>query len=440
MAGPGIRSWEFAKLLSAEHQVTLAAPAIGNITASRFALESYRNDGDLQRLGDEHEIILTQGVTVAIHPSLVRKDRVLIVDFYDPFLIETLHQSHSSRTKWQAHLYQLSLSAANIQARAGDFFLCASEEQRNYWLGQLSAMGRLNPLTYEEDPSFRNLVDVVPFGLPSESPKHTRNVIKGVHPGIQADDKVILWGGGIYEWFDPFTLIKAMARVVTVDPRVKLFFMGARHPNPVVGFTKTAQEAMVLARDLELLDRYVFFHPTWVSYEDRHNYLLEADIGVSTHFDCVETRFSFRTRILDYIWAGLPIVTTKGDSLSQLVSTYGLGTVVDYEDVSQLTEALLDLLQMPDAKASLQDNFARVAQSLTWERVAEPLLRFCNSPRKAPDTDFIEDPQVAMAIRGDYRHPQSYLGKAWIVLKRRGPVAFAKEVRSYLWWRFAGPE
>ena len=37
--------------------------------------------------------------------------------------------------------------------------------------------------------------------------------LKGVVPGIGADDKVILWGGGIYNWFDPLTLIRAVDRL-----------------------------------------------------------------------------------------------------------------------------------------------------------------------------------------------------------------------------------
>jgi hypothetical protein len=195
-----------------------------------------------------------------------------------------------------------------------------------------------------------------------------------------------------------------------------------------------------LAKDLGLLDRHVFFHPTWVPYEDRHNYLLEANVGVSTHFDCVETRFSFRTRLLDYIWAGLPIVTTKGDSLSGYVASHGLGSVLNYEDVPQMVESLLSLLQMPNAKATLQENFARAAQSLTWEQVARPLLRFCSDPRKAPDAAFLRDPRVAEAIRGAYRRPQSQLGQAWNMLKRQGPIAFIKEMKAYLSWRIAGPE
>ncbi|MBA2476756.1 MAG: hypothetical protein H0V40_12485, partial [Actinobacteria bacterium] len=38
-------------------------------------------------------------------------------------------------------------------------------------------------------------------------------------------------------------------------------------------------------------------------------------VAVSAHFDDVETRFAFRTRLLDCLWAGLPVVTTRGDAL-----------------------------------------------------------------------------------------------------------------------------
>ena len=88
----------------------------------------------------------------------------------------------------------------------------------------------------------------------------------------------------------------------------------------------------------------MFFNEQWVAYDDRQNYLLEADIGVSTHFDHVETEFSFRTRILDYLWAGLPIVTTDGDSFADLIARTPLGLTVPPEDVDALEAALYRLL------------------------------------------------------------------------------------------------
>ncbi|MDQ7029881.1 MAG: hypothetical protein Q9O62_08955 [Ardenticatenia bacterium] len=56
------------------------------------------------------------------------------------------------------------------QSLLGDFFICASERQRDWWLGLLEASGRINPYTFGEDPSLRRLIDVVPFGLPEGPP------------------------------------------------------------------------------------------------------------------------------------------------------------------------------------------------------------------------------------------------------------------------------
>ena len=63
---------------------------------------------------------------------------------------------------------------------------------------------------------------------------------------------MILWGGGIWEWFDPLTLIRAVARIRRARPEVKLFFMGTRHPNPMVPDMAMTARAIELARELRM--------------------------------------------------------------------------------------------------------------------------------------------------------------------------------------------
>ena len=77
----------------------------------------------------------------------------------------------------------------------------------------LTALNRVNPYSYNQDPTLKRMISVVPFGLPTNKPIHTRKVLKGVVKGIENNDFVIIWGGGIYNWFDPLTLIRAMARI-----------------------------------------------------------------------------------------------------------------------------------------------------------------------------------------------------------------------------------
>ena len=123
--------------------------------------------------------------------------------------------------------------------------------------------------------------------------------------------------------------------------------------------------------------------------------LLEADLGVSTHLDHVETAFSFRTRILDYLWAGLPVVATAGDSLADLVAAEGLGATVPSGDVGALHDALAALLGSPEARAMARDRIAAVRADFTWERALAPISRFCDDPRPAPDRI---DPAARAAI------------------------------------------
>ena len=56
--------------------------------------------------------------------------------------------------------------------RTGDAFICASERQRDLWLGALGALGRLDHAEHARDPSFRNLIDVVPFGIERRAADH----------------------------------------------------------------------------------------------------------------------------------------------------------------------------------------------------------------------------------------------------------------------------
>ena len=120
----------------------------------------------------------------------------------------------------------------NEQLGRADFVLCASAKQRDLWLGQLAALGRINPVTYDGDESLRSLLAVVPFGVGDEPPIATRSAIRGAVPGIGPDDKVVLWGGGVYNWFDPLTLVRAVHGLRERIPNLRLYFLGLRHPNP----------------------------------------------------------------------------------------------------------------------------------------------------------------------------------------------------------------
>ena len=166
---------------------------------------------------------------------------------------------------------------------------------------------------------------------------------------------------------------------------MRLFFLGLRHPNPDVPEMRMAVATRELSEQLGLTGSHVFFNEDWVAYEDRQNYLLESDVGVSTHLDHVETAFSFRTRILDYLWARLPVVATGGDALAELIDTRILGITVPPGDVEALEEALFRVLDDEEFAVLCRKNIDGVAGEFTWTKVLDPLIRFCREPQRAPD-------------------------------------------------------
>nr|WP_231134665.1 glycosyltransferase [Motilibacter deserti] len=248
-------------------------------------------------------------------------------------------------------------------------------------------VGRVTPDAYARDNALRTLVDVVPFGVQDGEPVRTGPGFRE-RLGILPTDKVVLWGGGVWNWFDPLTLIRALGRIAESRNDVKLVFMGLKKPDPALADHKMALSAVELAKELGLYGSTVFFNYGWVPYEERQNHFLEADLGVSTHFDHLETRFSFRTRMLDYFWTRLPIVATEGDSIAELIAQRGLGRVVGYEDVDGLARALTGLLDDPEEMARIKDRLSVVREEFRWERVTRALDRQIDAVVAAPGHRF----------------------------------------------------
>jgi GT2 family glycosyltransferase len=384
MAGPAIRAFHIAQELAEEHDVRLVSTTACTLE-SPSVQTAFVNDSRLRQAVEWCDIIIFQGFVVEQAPWIAETDKIIVVDIYDPIHLEQLEQTRGDASARRDLILNATTNSLNRDLRRGDFFMCASEEQRHFWLGQLAGMKRLNPANYDRDSSLRSLLDVCPFGMASEDPVRTGSGIRGVVPGIAADDKVILWAGGVYNWFDPVTLVRAVATLSSRRDDVRLYFMGMKHPNPNVPEMRVAWETRQVSDQLGLTGTHVFFNDAWVDYDERQNYLLDADLGVSTHFQHVETTFSFRTRMLDYLWAGLPIVATEGDSFGRLIASHGLGLTVPERDVDALADALERALFDEEFRASARKNVAEVREQFRWHNVLAPLVAFCRDARRAAD-------------------------------------------------------
>ena len=375
MSGPGIRYYHLAAELGRDLEVTLVAPGAGNAEIPNVETLSLA-DASAERMRQlaGYDVVITRPLRLEIGRRLARDGARLIFDLYVPILSEqlaalTVQPEHHAA----AIFHRMAMLDVRHALVTGDAFVCASERQRNFWLGMLAMLGRLEVDRYAEDPTLRGLIDVVPFGVAQDPPRADVPVLKGVVPGIAPEDSVLLWGGGVWNWLDPLTPIRAVAELAHRRDDVKLVFMALRHPDVVMA--SAAERAVELAQSLGVFDTHVFFNERWVDYAGRNAFLFEADLGVSAHYDTLETRYAYRARLLDYFWAGLPTVTTRGDVLGDLVGERGLGRALAPEEVDEWVAAIEELLDDDGERRRVAHGLAELRAELSWANAAAPLRR-----------------------------------------------------------------
>ncbi len=455
MSGPAIRVLEMARALSRTARVTVCAPSPLEVRDDRVALVPFdpAHPTALKAQAESADALVVQGFALTSYPFLTTLVCPIVADLYCPFTLEHLEQHRAGGAASPGHEADAAaiLAVQNAQLRQADFFICASERQRDFWLGTLHTAGRVNPRTLARDSDLRSLIDVVPFGLPSEpmaaaADRATKDrlarglsggVMKGVHPSIRSTDRVLLWGGSLLDWQDPETLIEAVAHLSRTRDDVKLFFLGVKHPNPQVSPMAVVDRARRLAESLGVAGSHVIFND-WVPYDERALYLMEADLGVSTHHAHLETRYAFRTRMLDYLWARLPIVCTAGDHFGDLVRSRRLGRAVPPGDAEALAAAIAEMLDVAPARQEAREALGAVAATMTWEQVVAPLRHWCTDPAFAADR---EDEVVAFRAHLS----ESFKASRWLkrtalrlgvkegdveALKRWGPVRAGMSMRN----------
>jgi glycosyltransferase involved in cell wall biosynthesis len=389
MAGPAIRCLELARALARSGRVgavTVVSLAAAELDEPGVAIRAVTDGASLRPLVAAAGSVVIQGDVLGLHPWLAETDTPVVVDAYDPFHLEQLEQARALGESRRRAVVRDSVRSLDRQLSRADFLLCASARQRALWIGHLGALGRINPVTYDAAHDLSTLIGVVPFGAPTTAPRPgDRARLSAAVPGIGPDDQVVVWGGGIYDWFDPETVIRAVGRLAPDRPRLRLLFIGTRHPAQGGVGAGTVARARAVAEELGLLGTVVHFHHDWVPYAERDLWLASADVGVSAHHVHLETEFSFRTRIVDYLWCGLPVVSTGGDELGDLVGAWDAGVPVAPGDVDGFAAALMPLLDDPHRRKAVGAAAQDLAGSFAWDEVVAPLVAFCAAPRRAPD-------------------------------------------------------
>jgi glycosyltransferase involved in cell wall biosynthesis len=357
-AGIGIRFLEIAKALLADgHEVTLLSRDAGGVAGCVCAGISPQS---LQQYSVNADVAVVQGHVANDFFAHARRVPT-VIDLYDPFIIENLHYHGTRGPEVFTHDHTTLVSSL---AR-GDLFLCASEAQRFFYLGLLLAVGRVNPVAFASDANFDELLRIAPFGVQSPRPLATRDLAA----------PAILFGG-IYDWYDPILAIEAVIRLRETRPGATLTFN--THPNPQL----TPQSAIAAAMhhvEHRNAGAFVRFLP-WVAYDERGAFFADFALALLTFPRSVETALAMRTRVYDYLWGGLPIVTSSAPGTDEILQRYCAGTVVQSKDADDYAGAMAGLLDAGAYETAVTGTQQFVLDH-QWPRTLAPLLEFVRAPK-----------------------------------------------------------
>jgi glycosyltransferase involved in cell wall biosynthesis len=373
MGGNAIRAYELAAVLSEHAQVALASPAGDlappEVRAVRFEREDPRA---LRAALHGTDVVLALPPNPVVAAELRRSGARVVYDLYDPRPLQVLEAFADSGALRRRYWSQVALDHTLAALASGDFLLCASERQRDLWIGAMLGAGLISAERYGADPSLARSIAVVPFGVPAQPPSALGGGPRERFPALGADAEIVLWNGGLWNWLDPLSAVEAIARVVERRPQARLVFMG-RAPLDARQ-AASAGAARERAQRLGLLERVVLFNDEWVSYARRADWLLACDCALSLHVDHLETRYAFRTRLLDCFWAGLPVVCTEGDELAERVRGQGLGAAVPAGDPAVAAEAIVTVLER--GRSAYADVLAHAACESRWSVAAAALVDY----------------------------------------------------------------
>lgn len=277
----------------------------------------------------------------------------LVIDCYAPALIE------------RALLVPGDVRFAAFRRRVlaglarADLVLVANRPQRVYVVGMLSALGRLAP---ERPPP---PVVLAPMGAPPPSA-----------PESAPAEGLVLWYGGLWPWFDGATAVSAFARAAQQHPEARLRILGGRHPG---GGAPDTLDAVLAAGAAAGLAERVESLP-WAEPGALPGLLARASCALCLAHDGLEHWLAQRTRLLDLLSAGVPIICTEGDSLGGLAVESGAATAVPPGDAESAGRALSRLLGDADLRSAQSGAGRRLAERLAPEQTLAAAVSWLAAP------------------------------------------------------------
>ena len=387
------RTWQFLEPLLADgHTVCLCADASSTDSQPPLLPEDWANrleyhaipfrhklgwPRQLQRKHDafEPDCIVAVNFDCCLAVTRLNTDKPIWMDIYGDYL--TIIQAACYRVGSDRGI-PTSIEFMRRVLQRGDVFSVCGTPQKHALVGELAMAGRLNWRTF-----------TYPFGhvvLPGALPTEGCNSEKQERPLLASHDVpresfVVLWCGGYNTWTDVGTLFAGLEWSMAQEPTIHYVSVGAN--------TYQAPDN-VYARLLDMIEgsqhRDRFHILGWRPWSEISNYYRESDVGLNIDALHYETIYGTRTRLVEMIASGLPVITSLGSELSQLLFEQGAGLTFDAGDWAELGKRVVSVAR--DRKSCEQmagRALAYASNELSFAATTTPLRAWVCEPQHAPD-------------------------------------------------------
>jgi len=280
----------------------------------------------------------------------------------------------------------------------GDFLMTAGVRERYYLLGLLAASKRL---CFDSKKLPESLINVIPMIPPSNPPVLRKKVIER-----KPNELVMLVSGAFLPWYDYPTFFEAL-NLLTKRGKAdfRVIFLGGNPRDP--NFEKLI---LKMGQNPQIKKNLIF--TGIVPFKERGNYYLQSDIGINIPLPTIEDEMSVRTRVIDYIWGKLPIITPARDEYSKMVIENKGGFTYIPGTPSNLSSLLQSLMNDAGRKKieSAKKNMEKIyANSLNIKEVVKPLEKFINEPFVDPTRKLPKQylPELLLIVRDAIRQLKS---------------------------------
>ncbi|MFL5626078.1 MAG: glycosyltransferase, partial [Ktedonobacteraceae bacterium] len=152
------------------------------------------------------------------------------------------------------------------------------------------------------------------------------------------------------------------------------------------GETQVQLEALITSE--AVADRVKILPP--VPYADLLNWTASADIGLIIYSPdySLNVRMCLPNKLFEYLMAGLPILASRLEAVSEVIRTYDVGQIVSSLTPEDIGAAINAMCADPEALAHMRCNALEVSQSeLCWEKVKSHLIHLYQDILERRSTD-----------------------------------------------------